>query len=173
MNLSTEEAVKETYRVALQETLKKDLKTDQEFGRYQQILTEAAERVDAEKDDFRENYQTRLSEAQEVILREQTALALNHPRPPNVPPPRPPSPEKITLLVRERVQADHEARIAAIRKDQVDQYRDLQQSCRERAEREAHARDVRLGHAKQAFTTANQISPHEAQSRTRSGPSQT
>ena len=174
MSLSTEEAVRETYRVALRETLKKDLKTPQEFERFVGIEREGAERFDAEKDAFREDYQLRLADAREVILREHNARTLDHPKP-TWADDQLPSSEKVDLLARNRVQADHDKRLAAIRTDETDQYRSLRDECRARATREAHARDVRQDHAKEAFTTSNQLSPHEAKTRLsspgRSGPS--
>ena len=114
-------------------------------------------------------------EARAVVLREHHARTLDHPKP-DWAVDTPPSAEKIDLLARNRVQADHEARLVAIRADQTDQYQDLRQECQERAkrdvqERAAHAREVRPTPLRDPFATTNQISPHEAQTRGRSGPS--
>ena len=168
MSLSTENDVRETYRLSLEENLKKALKTQQEFDRYKAITVEAAQRIDTEKEAFQTHYQTRLTEAREVILREQETLRLEHPKP-SWAVDASPSADKIDLLARNRVQADHEARIAAIRVDQVDQYKALKEDVRDRDLRQSHARDQRQNHAKEAFNLSNTISKHEA--RTRSGPS--
>ncbi|MEP2640065.1 MULTISPECIES: hypothetical protein [Alphaproteobacteria] len=175
MHLSTEQAVRETYRLALEQNLRNNVVTQPEFDRFAGILEEAAHRIDAEKDAFRANYHQRLAEAREVVLREHTSRTLDHPKPDWVVD-TPPNAEKIDLLARNRVQADHEARITAIRIDQTDQYKDLRDVCQERAKREsqeraAHAREVRPTPLRDTFATTNQISPHEAQTRGRSGPS--
>ena len=63
MALSTHDALHETCRLALQNKLKKELKTPQGFARYGAIQTEAAERIEAERDAFGSQYQSRLAEA--------------------------------------------------------------------------------------------------------------
>lgn len=175
MPLATEETVRETYRVAVQENLKNYLKTPQEFDRYISIVKVAAERIDAERAASQTDHTSRLAEAREVILREYTGHMLDHSKP-DWAADQLPSAEKIDLLARNRVQADHEKRIATIRVDEVDQYRALKSECRERAARADHAHQVRKDHAQDAFTTANQLSPQEAKSQAsqqgRSGPSQ-
>lgn len=175
MPLSTEQAVRETYRLALEDNLRNILGTQPEFDRFAEILEEAAQRTDAERDAFRANYHQRLEVAREVVLREHTSRTLDYPKP-DWAVDTPPSAEKIDLRARNRVQADHNARLVVIRVDQTDQYKDLRQACRDRLARETqerteHARDLRQGHAKDDFTTTNQISPHEAQTRGRAGPS--
>mgnify|MGYP001801899842 CR=1 FL=1 len=90
MPLSTEDAVRETLRVALEENLRKNLYTQEEFDRYAEIAKEAAQRIDAEKDAFRANYHHRVSDATVVILREHEARKLDYPKPDwavDVPPP--------------------------------------------------------------------------------------
>lgn len=172
MPLSTEEIVRETHRVALRDNLKQALKTEREFACFANIEREAAERIDTERDGFRTDYTARLSDAREVILRQHTGRFLDHPKP-EWAADEIPSPDKVDLLAHNRVQADHDKRIATIRLDEVDKYLTLRDACHARAAREAHAREVRQDHAQRAFTTANEISPHEAQVRGRSGPSQT
>ncbi|MEM7663963.1 MAG: hypothetical protein AAF292_17100 [Pseudomonadota bacterium] len=171
MSLSTTEAVQEVHRLALQQSVSRILGTEQEWSRFNTIVREAAERVDAEKADFRHDYQTRLAEARQVILREQSKHTLEHPTPTGIEK-APPSPERIDIMAINRVQADHERRIAAIRQDEVDGYRGLSATVREREAREAHARDRHKGHARDRFNLANQQSPYLAKARTRSGPTQ-
>lgn len=178
MALSTEDAVRETHRVALEENLRKNLYTQEEFDRYTEIAKEAAQRIDAEKDAFRANYHQRVTEATAVILREHEARTLDYPKPDwavDVPP----SAEKVDLLARNRVQAEHEARIAAIRVDQTHKYQELHQACqvRESARETTRERDPvtdedpQKGRVLEAFNLTNQVSPHEARTRGRSGPS--
>ncbi|MEM1410210.1 MAG: hypothetical protein AAGG79_05630 [Pseudomonadota bacterium] len=170
MTLSTADRVREVHRVALQQSLSRSLKTDQEWYRFHAIARETAERIDAEKDDFRHDYQIRLGEARQVILREQNARALEL-SPPGVDTTKPPSPEKLDILAMNRVQADHEHRIAAILTDEVDAYRDLRTDVRARTAREAAAREQWSGKIRESFNRTNQISPHLAKTQGRSGPS--
>lgn len=171
MSLSTEDAVREVYRFALQENLKKDLETTEEFARYRSIAETAAERIDAERASFHTNYQQRLREAREVILREQSGQFLDRPKP-TWAKDKPLPAERIELLAINRVQADHEARIAAIRVDETNDYRMLQNQCRERIGRAIHVRETRGEELTERFNLTNQISPEMAKSRGRSGPSQ-
>ena len=111
-----------------------------------------------------------------MILREHTARTLDHPKPDwavNTPP----SADKVDLLARDRVQADHEARIQAISTDQTDQYQDLRQVCRARENAPAQTRDLQRDGPKEAFNRTNQVSPQETKTRLstreRSGPTRT
>ena len=150
MSLSTSEAVQEVYRLAVQRALTRTLGTEREWARFNTIVQEAATRIDAEKADFQHDYQTRLAEARQAVVREQNARALEYPAPAGAAR-TPPSPEKIDILAINRVQADHERRIAAIRQDEVDGYRGLGEEVRDRKVREAHAHTSRQGHARDAF----------------------
>ncbi len=170
MTLSTEQQVREGYRLALQESLRRNLKTKDDFQAFGKILKEGAERYDAEKQDFRTDYQARLREAHEVILRAHTGHILVHPKP-KWAIDKPPSPEKVDLLARNRVQADHEARLVAIRQDEVDQCKVLRRDIRQRDDRTAQVQDRNQGRAKEAFNLTNQISRHERGLPLRSGPS--
>ncbi|MEM1410618.1 MAG: hypothetical protein AAGG79_07745 [Pseudomonadota bacterium] len=178
MILSTEDAVRETYRIALEENLKKALKTPEEFARFREITKEAAERLDAENDGFREGYQDRLVKAEEVVMREAAGRFLDHPKP-SWAEDTMMSGDRIEILAHNRVLEDHETRKLLIRTDQIDAYKALHNDCRERArleraqsaEQSAQSRAERKGRAQDAFNLTNQVSPHEAQTRGRSGPS--
>ncbi|GFE50530.1 hypothetical protein So717_22830 [Roseobacter cerasinus] len=170
MPLSTEDAVRETHRLALEGNLRKSLRTKDEFARFKEIAEEAAERIDAEKDAFRSTYHQRVIEATEAVLREHNQRTLNHPKP-SWAIDEPPSADKIDLFARNRVQADHEARIAAIRVDQTHQYRKLRDACHARENAPTRTQDRNHGRARNAFQTANQISRHELGLPLRSGPS--
>ncbi|MEM7530452.1 MAG: hypothetical protein AAF416_22935 [Pseudomonadota bacterium] len=171
MSLSTTDAVGEVYRVALQDALARRLVTDPEWDRYKAIVQEAAERIDAEREAFRRDYQVRLSEARQVVLREHTARQLNLQAPRGVQP-TPPSPEKLDIVAMNRVQIDHDQRIAAIRRDEIDAYRALRTEIVARETRQSQATDRWQGRFRESFNRTNAISPHDAQVRTRSGPSQ-
>jgi len=178
MTLSTEEAVRETYRIALEENIKKALKTPEEFNRFHDIAKEAAERLDAENDSFRDQYQDRLVKAEAAVMREQTGRFLDHPKP-SWAEDAMLSEDRIEIVAHNRVLADHETRKHLIRIDQVDAYKGLREECRERAhqeraqnaERSDQSRTERSGHAKEAFKLTNQISRHELGLPLRSGPS--
>ena len=169
MSLSTSDAVSEVHRIALQQALSRRLGTQPEWDRFTQIAQEAAERTDAETDAFRRDYQARLAEARQVILNEQNqrSLALT---PPGGAPAQPMSRERLDLLAMNRVQQDHDRRIAAIRVDEVDAYQALRAEVQAREERGAHARDRWQGALREGFNRTNQISPHEAQTRGRAAP---
>ncbi|MEM1150488.1 MAG: hypothetical protein AAGI03_08005 [Pseudomonadota bacterium] len=170
MMLRPSEAVHEVHRLALQQALTRSLKTDRDWARFNAIVEEAATRVDAEKADFRHDYQTRLAEARQTVLREQSKHSFDHPAPTGTTR-TPLSPERVDILAMNRVQADHEKRIAAIRQDEVDGYHGLSADVRARDERASHARAALQGQAREAFNRTNQISPHAAQTRGRTGPS--
>lgn len=171
MNLSTADTVNEVYRVALQQSLTRKLKTEPEWTRFTTIARETAGRIDAEKSAFREDYQSRLSQARQIILREHSRTQLNLP-PPGGTQSTPPSAEKLDILAMNRVQGDHERRITAIQRDEIDAYQMLDTDVRTREARQAHARETRSGELRDRFNMTNQISPHEAKLRARSGPSQ-
>ncbi|MGD1926642.1 MAG: hypothetical protein ACFB03_21040 [Paracoccaceae bacterium] len=169
MSLSTTEAVQEVHRLALQQSVSRILGTEHEWARFNTIVRKAAERVDGEKADFKHDYQTRLAEARQVILREQSKHTLDYPTPTGTEK-APPRPGRIDIMAINRVQFDHEKRIAAIRQDEVDGYRGLSATVRERGVREAHARDSLQGHVRDRFNLSNQLSPYLANARTRSCP---
>lgn len=178
MPLSTEDAVRETYRIAVQENLKKELKTEAEFDRYTDIVQTYAERMDGEIAAFRDHYQVRLLKAEEAVMREQSGRFLDHPKP-SWAEDAVMSGDRIELLAHNRVLADHELRKHIIRTDEIDAYEALGVECRARAaqereqyrEQQAPSLDERKGKARDAFAVTQEISPHEAQTRGRSGPS--
>lgn len=171
MPLSTEQAVRETFRIALEENLRKNLRTQEEFDRFRAIADEAGHRIDAENDAFRANYHRRLEVAREVVLREHNARTLDYPKP-DWAVDTPPGTDKIDLLARNRVQADHEARILAIRIDQADQYQALSETCRARENTPESVCEQRHRQAQKAFNLTNRTSLHERGVPMRSGPTQ-
>lgn len=178
MPLSTEDAVREVYRIAIQENLKKELRTEAEFDRYTDILQTHALRMDSEIAAFRDHYQDRLVKAEEAVMREQSGRFLDHPKP-SWADDAVMSGDRIEVLAHNRVLADHELRKQIIRTDEIDAYKALSVACRARAaqEREQHREQRaqsladRKGRARDAFAITQEISPHEAQTQGRSGPS--
>lgn len=170
MTSETQRVVDETYRLAVQENLKKHLKTPQEWARITEISQEAAERIDAEKAAFYATFEARLTEARAVVVREQAQRGLHLTRDGAQPPP--PSASEVERVAHARVYHDHEKRNAAIRQDEMHGLEALRNDVRAREAREAHARDVRQDPARDAFNRTNQISPYQAKPRGRSGPSQ-
>ncbi|MEL7029900.1 MAG: hypothetical protein AAGL49_12010 [Pseudomonadota bacterium] len=169
MSLSTAEAVREAHRVALQQSLARTLGTEREWQQFNAIASEAAERVDAENKSFRDDYQARLSEARQIAFREHSQRSLEFPLPDGAER-APPNPDRLDTIAMNRVQIDHQRRIAAIRADEVDAYRSLGVEVRERESRQAHARETMSGVARNRFNLTNQISPHEARVLGRGGP---
>ena len=64
MTTYTTLAVRETFRLAVQQALTRDLKSQKDWAKFQGIAEEAAERIDSERQAFREDFQTRLETAQ-------------------------------------------------------------------------------------------------------------
>lgn len=159
MTSETARALNESYRLALQQTIQKVLKTQPEWDRFTGIARMAAERIDAENIAYRDDYQTRLTKAREVVLREQSGLDVIHPTPTGMSVSRkPPTPEQIERLAEARVRHDHDQRLAAIRKDEVNQYKSLRDDLRDRDQRQSQARELRQNHARDAFRIT-QMSP--------------
>ena len=126
MGLSTTEAVRELFNEATRSDILKHMKHEHEWDRFKAIRDEAKERVTQEKDDFKQNYDQRLDEARQIILREASGNVLD-----------PPKPDWAnTSLTKEgldaqadaRIRQDHERRLASIKQDETDQYQDLRQS---------------------------------------------
>ncbi len=167
MSLSPYDAVRETYRLALQHSLQRALVTQKDWEQYLKIAHEAATRTDQENTSFQQDYKHRLVEAYDVILREQNARKLNHPKP-SWAVDTPLSNERLNLMARNRVQADHDARLLMIRTDEMDQYQDLSKDLAARANIRSQARDQRKDQAKEAFTQVKTKDPQHTPSR--SGP---
>ncbi|SCZ72679.1 hypothetical protein SAMN04488118_1158 [Epibacterium ulvae] len=172
MSLSPYDAVRETYRLAFQQSLQRDLVTQKDWEQYLGIAHEAATRTDQENTSFQQDYKHRLIEAYDVILREQNARKLNHPKPSwavNTPlEDTTLSNERLNLMARNRVQADHDARLLMIRTDEMDQYQGLSKDLAARAKIRSQARDQRKDQAKEAFAQVKTKDPQHTPSR--SGP---
>lgn len=151
MTLSTEEAVRETFLLATRQSLAKSLRTAEDFERFAAIAKETEARLVEERDAFQRDYDLRLADARQIILRERTGLRLDQPRPRDAP--NPTDRAALDAKADARVRLDHRRRVAAIHTDELDRYRELDALVR--------ARDQKRGHARDAF----------ARTQTRSGPS--
>jgi len=165
MTETTTSAVTETYRLALQQSITRVISNDEDWTRFLAISSEAARRVDAETEAFKTDYQSRLSGARNVILREYAGRSFDMPMPGGMAKSKElPSPAKPDQMADARVGVDHAARLQAIRQDEVDQLRDMRRdlvarSHAERAAAQTRSAEHRAGHAQDAFQTAQMRSP--------------
>lgn len=152
MPLETTEAVRATFLAATRQSLARNLRTDKDFERFNAISAEAEARTRAEHTAFQQDYEMRMADARQIILREETGLHLDHPKPADMPHVS----DKAVLDQKAdmRVRLDHQRRLAVIKTDELDQYQELNSFVR--------ARDGRQGQAKEAFN----------RTQTRSGPTQ-
>jgi len=146
------EAVRETYRLALQQRLQRTLKTQAEWDRFVGIAKGAAERIDLENASFRSDYQSRLEDARTTVLREHEARHLTYPPPEGAEPVEPLSPDRLDLVAAQRVRSDHAARLRVIREDETDQYNAMREDLRvARQQRRTQALSHQTDRAKEAF----------------------
>lgn len=150
MSLSTTEAVRRSFLMATRQNLARNLRTAEDWEKFNTIAKETRERIEAEHVAFQQDYETRLADARQVILRENDGLCFDIPRPKHAPSPA--DKEALDHTADARVRHDHQLRLAAIQSDELDQYQELRD--------EVRARDERQGQAREAFT------------RTRNGPTQ-
>ena len=152
MKLSTEEAVRKMFAEATRHNLARSLKTGEDWDRFNDIIKEATFRIEAEQAAHARDYQTRIAEANEIILREENGVRLDQPLPPGVE--KHSDADRLQTKAEARVHQDYRRRIAAINADELHQYRDLTNQIRMRDRPE-------------------QVSPSRSQSpeQSRSGPS--
>ena len=130
MSLSTTEAVRETFLEATRQSLTRALRTGEDWDRFKAIVEETNQRLEAERAVFASDYAARLAEAREILLREEHGVRLDQPLPPGA--------QKVSdrdALDRKaafRVRQDHDRRLAAVRADELDQYRALTADIRAR-----------------------------------------
>ncbi|MEM6680239.1 MAG: hypothetical protein AAF416_23185 [Pseudomonadota bacterium] len=152
MSTDTQTAVLEVHRLAVLQDLTRALTTEEDWTRFNAIAREAAERYDAEQADFQRTYHERMAEARQAILRERNVRSLEPPKPSwAVQNDKGQTPDRLEALAQTRVQSEHAQYLAAIRRDEVAQYRSLRGELREREDRRAHAHSVRKNHARDAF----------------------
>lgn len=130
MDLSTTEALKSTFLACARDGLARSLRLPEDWTRYAQIVHETDARIKAEQAAHAWDYQTRIAEAKEIILREENGIRLDQPLPPGVEA----HSDKDTLQSKAetRVRQDYDRRIAAIQIDEYDQYTALTNEIRQR-----------------------------------------
>lgn len=157
MSKNTEFAISETFWTATRQNLMQAMKHKHEWDRFNAIAEDAKHRVAQEVADWRQNYSSRLSEARQVILRERSGRFLEVPAPAGST--NDLTPEALDRQADQRIRWDHQSRLAAIHRDEIDQYRDLRAAIR--------ARDANQDFAKQDF---NQVRGRQSNPN-RTGPS--
>ena len=130
MSLSTQESVKEGFRRAVRENLARTLKTPEDWDRFKSILRETDARLVMEQAAHARDYQQRIAEANEMILREENGVRLEEPLPPWVH--KHSDADLLEHKAQARVQQDYDRRVAAIKKDELDGFQDLAAEIRAR-----------------------------------------
>lgn len=153
MPLSTTDAVKDAFLEATRQSLARSLRTGEDWDQYKAIITETSARLEAEQASHARDYQARIAEAKEVILREETGTRLDYPIPPWAE--QKSSADALQNKAELRVRQDYDLRLSAIKTDELDRYRSL-------------TNEIRMRDAPQ---TAVALNPTRTQSR--SGPSRT
>ncbi|QBF32348.1 hypothetical protein [Thalassococcus sp. S3] len=159
MSQSSTEAVSETLRLALQQSIARIITSEADWDRLHTISTEAAKRIDDEMEAYKSDYPSRLAAARQMILREYAGRSLDMPTPSWVLKAKElPSPEKLDHMADGRVRHDHGRRLRVIRQDEVDQLREMRRDLKIRAEveretRAAQSPEHRRGDAREAFQT--------------------
>ncbi len=154
MTLSTNETVRETYRLALQQEITLKLKARPDWDRYLAIAKDGRDRLEAEQTSYRDDYTQRLADARAIVLRERTGLHYDQPKPPGGPDPF--DKDNIDAVATLRVQHDHSRRVSSIIEDEIDGYRTMRA--------ELVSRDQKQGLARDRF---NQASPNRTRTQQR------
>lgn len=130
MALKTQEALQEAFLEATRKALQRDLETPHDWDRYKSIVSETDARLAAEEHSHAQDYVQRIAEAEEIILREEHSVRLDQLLPPGVQ--RQSDAETLQRKADDRVRQDYDRRLAAVRKDELQQYRDLTAEIRAR-----------------------------------------
>lgn len=154
MPLSTVDSVRKMFVEATRHNLARSLKTGDDWDRYNEIIRETTVRMEAEQAAHAHDYQIRIAEAKEIILREENGVRLDQPLPPGAE--KHSDADRLQTKAETRVYQDYRRRLAVIQADELDQYRDLTNQIRMRD---------RLGQSAPSRT--------QTPERTRSGPSRT
>ncbi|WP_143516967.1 hypothetical protein [Pseudooceanicola antarcticus] len=130
MSFEKDRTVRELFRAATHQDMTKRLRTAEDFERYGKIRKETHARIQAENQAFAREYDERMNEARQAVLRERTGYRLEHPSPPGMP--HVSDTTALDKMADARVHRDHDARIDAIYKDETDQLNALREAIRER-----------------------------------------
>ena len=123
MPLSTEETVREMFLEATRHNLARSLRTGDDWDRFKEITQVSTSRIEAEQAAHAHDYQARIAEAKEIILREESGIRLDHPLPSWAK--KHSDADQLQSKAEIRVRQDYDRRIAVIKTDELDQYRDL------------------------------------------------
>lgn len=160
MPLSTQDAIRDVFLDATRQQLLRGLQTPQDVERLNAISSEAETRIAQEETTFAKDYDMRLADARQVILREKTGLFLEKPRP--IGATHISDAAQLDLEADQRVRHDHTRRIAVIKTDELHQMQDLRS--------EVRGRDAMPSELQERFRMASQT---PSLTRDRKGPSQT
>ncbi|MDA5556058.1 hypothetical protein [Shimia sp. MMG029] len=130
MRLTTEEVLRDVYLEAARHDLARSLKTGDDWVRLKEITQDATARIEAERAAHAHDYQARIAEAKQIILREEHGIRLDQPLPPGVE--KQSDADRLQSIAETRVRQDYDRRIAVIKTDELDQYRDLTNAIRMR-----------------------------------------
>lgn len=130
MTTETQSVVRAAYERALQEHLQKNLRTGADWDRFNTIKRERDARLMTEQAAFKRDYTQRLSDAKQIILREENSVGLDQPLPPWVDAHS--NAEALQSKAETRVRADHARREAVIQRDTNDAYLALSADIRAR-----------------------------------------
>ena len=130
MTLSTRYHINAAFKNALQEHLKRALRTGDDWDRFHAIQRETDARLIDEDADFKRDYTRRIADAVEIILREENGLRLDKPLPEGALP----HSDSDTLWKKAEiwVRRDHESRRASIIRDEAYAFLGLSKEIRAR-----------------------------------------
>ncbi|WP_299825293.1 hypothetical protein [uncultured Roseobacter sp.] len=130
MPLSTSENVQGIFARAVQDHLQKSLRTGNDWDRFKVIRRETDARLMAEQTAYKRDFTQRMAEAKQIILREESGVRLDQPLPPWAD--KHSDADALDRKAGERVRHDHDRRIGAIKKDELDAFRNLTAEIRAR-----------------------------------------
>ena len=130
MTLSPENSLRDVFASAVRQHLQRNLRTGEDWDRFKAIQRETDARLMTEQAAHKRDFSQRMAEAKEIILREESGVRLDHPVPSWTA--NRSSMDALDRKAGERVQHDHERRIAAIKKDELNAFRDLTAEIRAR-----------------------------------------
>lgn len=126
MPLNTSEAVLEMYRDAIRQELAGRMIPEHEWDRFNTIDRQGKRRVNDEDAAWQNEYNQRLAEAKQIILREAHGTILEAPKPDGIK--AVPNEQVLNQKAEQRILRDHKQRLLAIKRDEVDQYQDLRKA---------------------------------------------
>jgi len=130
MNLPPYPSLTEVYESAVRQHLQRALRSGEDWDRFKRIQRETDARLMAEQAEFKRDHAMRISEAKQIILREENGVRFDQPLPPWAE--RRSNADDLHAKAMKRVRSDHERRVAKIKRDETDAFRDLTADIRAR-----------------------------------------